>query len=378
MSILDDSLSSFQSSDHHHSSGVKKKFPKGTSSFVVGAITVVAVFAVAVSVQLAQRSQENRQQASVANGQVLISNSATPAAPGQQMTVTLKANTQGVQIDGIQLGFTITPSSGQTFTSAPTVTIIPTSGMNAIITPIVTAGSNGAYNVIFGVAPPIPNSFSSTTPVDFATVAFTTTTAGTVNIQFSTTTSKATVHDSPNADDTLMNIQPMSFVIAAATNTPTNTPIAQATSTVTNTPTRTPTNTPTRTPTLVPSNTLTLTPTRTPTTPPGVTASVTTAPTVTQAGGTCNSIMISYANTGAPVISPRKGDSINFTCGVVNGAFRYEFRLREPGSNNYITLVPISTGSRVSQPYTITQAGDFSGQCRMCTGSADSTCQAWE
>jgi hypothetical protein len=68
---------------------------------------------------------------------------------------------------------------------------------------------------------------------------------------------------------------------------------------------------------------------------------------------------------------------VNFTCGAVNGATRYEFRLREP-SGSFISLQPVAEGSRISQSYTITQAGAFRGQCRACSGETEESCQVWE
>ncbi len=100
--------------------------------------------------------------------------------------------------------------------------------------------------------------------------------------------------------------------------------------------------------------------------------------TATSAAGSCNSIEMKYVSTGLNITAPQKGDNINFTCGEMAGAARYEFRLREPGSATFITLNPISTGARISEPYTITQAGAFRGQCRMCTGATEDSCLAWE
>jgi hypothetical protein len=296
MSILDDSLSSFESSTPQRLHG-GKKFPKGKNLIVVAALAVFAVVGVAASVQLAQRSQEIRNQASVPDGQVLITHSISPEAPqpNEPVTITFKVNTQSVNISGIQLTFTISPSAGQSLSGAPTVSLLSSSGMNQIIAPVITPGANGSYELLIAVAPPVPNSFSSTTPVDFASVTFMPSSVGNINVTFSTEDSLAALHDVPTSGDTLMHIAPFQITVAEA---PTSTvePSVTVTSTITSSPTLTPSNTPTSSPTNSPTSTLsptqsvTLSPTISLTTAPTSSVSVT-LPTM---GGTCNSIMMNY------------------------------------------------------------------------------------
>ncbi len=160
-----------------------------------------------------------------------------------------------------------------------------------------------------------------------------------------------------------------------STSTPTHTPTPTATNTPTPTRTATPTNTPTATPTRTstPSNTPTATPTYTIT--PTFTATATFSPTATATlaiGPTCNSITMSYA-AGEPNRPVKLGDIVNFTCGLVSGANRYEFRLK-------IDLGPwVSIGatssSQISDPYTISSYGQYTAQCRGCI---DDSCQPWE
>lgn len=179
-----------------------------------------------------------------------------------------------------------------------------------------------------------------------------------------------------------------------ATNTPTNTPTRTPTLTPTRTPTATPlpptptpTNTPTRTPTPTATNTPTNTPTRTPTntatsTPtntPSRTPTSTITPTFTASatptlaiGPTCNSITMTYA-AGEPDRPIILGDIVNFTCGTVTGANRYEFRI-QIGTNGWVTVQSIGT-SQTSGPYTIDEYGQYTAQCRGCI---DSSCQPWE
>lgn len=164
----------------------------------------------------------------------------------------------------------------------------------------------------------------------------------------------------------------------------------------TNTPTRppntgVPTNTPVN-PTSVPPTSTPLNPTSVPPTatlPPGVTPTATRTPTrsptptatTTPPGPTCNSIVMSYAGTEQR--PPRVGDSVTFTCGTTTiPGVLYQFRILRR-INSVMTPITIPnfsniTSSRVSIPFTIDQSGDYGAQCRLCTGTAENTCQLWE
>jgi hypothetical protein len=75
-------------------------------------------------------------------------------------------------------------------------------------------------------------------------------------------------------------------------------------------------------------------------------------------------------NQGAPAL----GDTLQFTCGQVEGISNYVFRVIEPGG---IEKQLAATGA-TSVPYTVDKVGEFIAQCQICTGSAPSTCQAFE
>ncbi|HNQ17101.1 MAG TPA: hypothetical protein PKJ26_01665 [Candidatus Woesebacteria bacterium] len=130
-----------------------------------------------------------------------------------------------------------------------------------------------------------------------------------------------------------------------------STPVSPSpTATITPTPTTPvgPTNTPTPTATLppgVPSATPTPSgrPTATPTPPPF--------------GGMCLSISMSPA-------TPAYNDSVTFTCGLVQGVAKYEFRYFEPGVLTP-TKLDASSGN-VSKAIKVTKAGTYTAQCRIC------------
>lgn len=128
---------------------------------------------------------------------------------------------------------------------------------------------------------------------------------------------------------------------------------------------------PTVSPTAQPTNSPTPLPSSTPSTQP------TTSPTASPFGGMCLSITMTKTNGSTNAQSLNVGDSVEFTCAQVAGAARYEFRVRTP-NGTFVSLLPINTSARISQPFTLTKTGNHSGQCRICTGESDSTCLSWE
>lgn len=93
-------------------------------------------------------------------------------------------------------------------------------------------------------------------------------------------------------------------------------------------------------------------------------------------GPQCLSLSLTnVSNPTAPATAdPELGDAVTFTCGLVNGAQRYIFRVIEPDG----TIVNLQSTGATSAQYTIDQDGAFGAQCQICTGAADSTCHAYE
>jgi hypothetical protein len=82
---------------------------------------------------------------------------------------------------------------------------------------------------------------------------------------------------------------------------------------------------------------------------------------------------ISNPSAGA-TDDPELGDAVNFTCGLVDGASRYIFRVIEPDD----TIVDLAATGATSAQYTISKDGMHYAQCQICTGADDSTCHAYE
>lgn len=188
----------------------------------------------------------------------------------------------------------------------------------------------------------------------------------------------------PTSIPTATFVPPTSIPTATsrATNTPTRTPTFTPSRTPTFTPSRTPTFTPSRTPsssptsipsiTIRPSGTFTNTPTRTPSSSPTSIATATNPP-----GPTCNGIALSYANGTDPNKPPALNDTVQFTCSPypVTG-YDFQIRVKDP-TGGVFRIDPVTSGSAISQPYTITRTGIYAAQCRLCVKNT-TNCQAWE
>lgn len=83
----------------------------------------------------------------------------------------------------------------------------------------------------------------------------------------------------------------------------------------------------------------------------------------------------------APRTPPQIGDSVNLTCGRVNYPnVSYQFRYRR-NAGEWQNVQPATTGSNISQNFTITDWGTFDAQCRLCVGGSaniQGTCQEWQ
>ncbi len=154
--------------------------------------------------------------------------------------------------------------------------------------------------------------------------------------------------------------------------TPRVTPSPTPTPRVTPSPTPTPRVTPSPTPSITPTPTPRVTPSPTPTPTPRVTPSPTprVTPTPSPVGPMCLSISMIQLTT--PETPPMFGDTVQFTCGQVNGSeITYEFGIQTP-DQRFQTL---AATNRTSVPYTINQYGGFAAQCRICIAGQ---CQPWE
>lgn len=190
---------------------------------LIGAVLVVLLAGTFVAVQLSQRSQENRQRASVEGGPVNVTTTASePVIVGQPTSVNLAVNTSGALIDGVQLEFHIDGAATQ-----PTIEAITSSGLQSFGT--VTAAGTGYDIVLIGLAPlTIPvTPFSSTTDVQFAKINFTASdTASEINVTYDQAESFSNISNTTPPEDGLNTVSNASFNIVGLEPTSTITPTA--------------------------------------------------------------------------------------------------------------------------------------------------------
>lgn len=93
-------------------------------------------------------------------------------------------------------------------------------------------------------------------------------------------------------------------------------------------------------------------------------------------GPQCLSIsMTNVSNPNAAATAdPSFGDSVRFTCGTVQGAQSYIFKVIEPDG----TQVQLQATGATSETYQIDKEGGFAAQCQICTGTDPSTCLPFE
>lgn len=197
--------------------------------FLVAGIFILLFLGTVISVWLTQRTQELRQQASVEAGLVRINLVTEPAElkEGVPSKVHFFVDTQQLQVDGVQLFFTVDMPSLPPANEV-SLTIDEQTGLKLGASKIETV--SGKLQVQFiSISGETAQPFSSTGFVKFATLEFTPASQGQLKIEFDNTRSKSTVYQSDPVRDELATITTFTKTITAAqdaTITPTNTPVA--------------------------------------------------------------------------------------------------------------------------------------------------------
>lgn len=205
---------------------------KKTSSkiLLIGVLFVLAAGTMA-SLYLLQYAQDLRQQASVEGGLVQVSSSQTSSSGttfpvGQPVSIPVQVNTNGVQVDGVQLSFNIVTDVTESITIAP----VEGSGLKEAITNVTPNSSGFSVQSIF-IGESVTAPFSSTQPTTFFNLEFTPTQTGNVQLVFDQTKSYSTVNKSDPPKDELAPVVTMNFtIITQMTGTPTAT-VGQSTGT---------------------------------------------------------------------------------------------------------------------------------------------------
>jgi hypothetical protein len=161
---------------------------------------------------------DTRDAASVDTGLVLLSTSPATAASfvsNQPATIYLQVNTQGTQVDGVQLTFKITTTAGE-------LVVNPVVNSGIQVTNVEVEKVSDGFLVSFAALPLGNNtSFSSTTATNVVQLVLSKLTAGTTQITFDNTNSKSIVHDSDPAQDELKTMPIFNYTIVdSATPSP--------------------------------------------------------------------------------------------------------------------------------------------------------------
>lgn len=167
-----------------------------------------------------EESQDLRGQASVDNGQVEITHSASlPTQLNQAGSITLLANTHGVQTDGVQLFFKV---KTETFDQM-NATIQSSTGLQTIYQEV-EAVSDG-FLIGFVAVPSLGKTYSTTAAQPLLTISFTPYKTGDIKLEFDNSRSYSTIHGSNPAKDTLRTIQNVTFTVTTQTSS-TSTPLS--------------------------------------------------------------------------------------------------------------------------------------------------------
>lgn len=171
-----------------------------------------------------RRSFDDRQQASVADGKVLVAATAptTSFELNQPATITLTANTQNVQVSGIQLVFNVITNGVDVLNIQPQAA----SGLKLEYVEVERT-QDGFLVAMIALPNTIGSSFGSNTATPFAQLTFTPTANSNLKLAFDTSSSLATVHDVFPPQDDLKNISDVTFTLgtgAPVTASPTATP----------------------------------------------------------------------------------------------------------------------------------------------------------
>jgi hypothetical protein len=240
----------------------------GLAGLVIAVVLIVlgAIGSVLLQPRL-QDSQDLRQQAATDDGLVVVTTTAATTIVDQPSEIAFAVNTNGVQVDGVQLVFNlITPTLDNL-----NLTIEPGLGMHIGYSEI--EQTSDGYLVGFILATDNPTQpFNSPTPVTFARLSFTPLSQDNIEVAFDQSNSLSIVHNSePPRDElkTLTNLViPVLHGDPGPTATPSPSPSASPTTSPTASPTASPTTQPTATPSPSPSASPTLAPTAQPTTAP--------------------------------------------------------------------------------------------------------------
>jgi hypothetical protein len=160
----------------------------------------------------------------------------------------------------------------------------------------------------------------------------------------------------------------------SSTPSPTASPIASVTPSPSATPLATPTPTPTATPTGSPL--ASATPTGSPIASITPVPSISPSPSVTPSSSP-TPLPLACMQITTNVTNPRLGQAVNFTCGQVAGANRYEFRYKIINTSFFGQIPTLEDNVTTSESFIISEPGSYKVQCRPCFNEACAMYEPW-
>lgn len=211
-------------------------------------ISILMIVGGAIGMILVQedlkKSQDLRQQASVAQGQVEVTTSAPGFTIGQAGYVEFSINTHGVQTDGVQLTFNLVTS---TLNEAPVFALKSGVPLQIAYSEIETT-ADGYLISIIAVPSTIGQSYSTSSSTDFARLSLTPVRAGQITLNFDIENSISTVHASNPPRDELTHIATANFVVGSVETSPSPSPSASPNASPSPSPSASPSVSPSPTP----------------------------------------------------------------------------------------------------------------------------------
>lgn len=200
------------------------------------AITVFSIFLVVMGAlglvflqpQL-QKPQELRQQAATSRGQITLAANYQPPSGSQTVAqINLSTNTQGLQVDVIQLVFNVVTN---VISDPPLIQVAPDSGLEALLQEVEATSDGFLVSVILA---PIDQSayFSSSANRDILHISFTPQQSGSLQLAFDNDNSVAHVNGTAPTVDNLSRTTTQNFTVALLTTSPSPTPSPSAAASV--------------------------------------------------------------------------------------------------------------------------------------------------
>jgi hypothetical protein len=187
-------------------------------------VSILMIVGGAIGMVLVQKdikqSQDLRQQASVADGNVTVTMSSQGLVPDEAGKVDFFINTNGVQTDGVQLTFNVVTD---VLDAPPVFTLLDSVPLQLAYSEVETTADGYLISVIT-LPKQLGQPFSSTTSLKFGSLDVTPNKEGSITLNFDVENSISTIHASNPAQDELTHIATTNFSVVDPAGSPSPSP----------------------------------------------------------------------------------------------------------------------------------------------------------